>query len=83
MLREMPSRTFTEWMAYYTLEPFGDELIDLHFAKLNGTLIDQWKKKGSEPTDPKTFRLWKQIKKPFDPQKFYDGLKMVLRAKKK
>lgn len=83
MLAEMSSRTLSEWMMYYQLEPFGGELTDLHFARLNTTFIDVWKKRGSKATDPKDFRLWKQLKKPFDPQKFYDGLKNMLRFSSK
>ena len=32
MLSEMSSREFSEWMAYYTLEPFGEELADARNA---------------------------------------------------
>ena len=81
MLAEMSSQTFTEWMVYYKLEPFGDELMDVHFARLNTTMIDINKKKGSKPTDLNKFRLWKQVKEKFDPQRFYDNLKGMLRLK--
>lgn len=30
MLRRIPSRTLTEWMAYYSLEPFGQERENMH-----------------------------------------------------
>lgn len=81
MLQGMSSRLLTEWMAYYGMEPFGDELLDLHFARLNTTLIDLKRKKGSSPTDPDKFRLWKKIKE-FNPQSYYEQLKAALTFKK-
>lgn len=81
MLRDMSSHLFAEWMTYYGLEPFGDELLDLHFARLNTTMIDLKKKKGSSPTDPQKFRLWKKVTN-FDPRKYYEQLKAALTFKK-
>lgn len=81
MLREMSSRLMTEWIAYYNLEPFGAELTDAHFARLNATMIDINKKKGSNPTDVDKFRLWKKIKQ-FDPMEYYNQLKATLTFKK-
>lgn len=74
MLTQMSSHELTEWMAYYKLEPFGDELIDLHFAKLDAIMTSNKDKQ----TEPKTFRIW-QLEEPteFDPQAFFDGLKEV------
>ena len=81
MLREMSSRLLTEWMAYYGMEPFGSELTDMHFARLNTTLIDINKKKGSAPTDVEKFRLWKKISQ-WNPQEYYNQLKAALTFKK-
>ncbi len=81
MLKSMSSRLLTEWMAYYKLEPFGAELVDIHFARLNATLIDVNKSKGSAPSKTEKFRLWKNTKV-FDPQEFYNKLKASLTMKK-
>jgi hypothetical protein len=81
MLRRMSSHTLTEWMAYYNLEPFGAELLDLHFARLNTTIIDVKRKRNSSPTDPQKFRLWKKIAN-FNPQEYYEQLKTALTFKK-
>lgn len=81
MLREMPSYKLTEWMAYHNIEPFGDELVDMHMAKLASILINANLKKGATPITPEKMRLWKTIEEPFDPQKYYDDLKANLNFK--
>lgn len=76
MLRRMSSRTLTEWMAYYNLEPFGDELLDIHLSNITAVLSNVNRTKGSA-SQPKEFRLWKEVKK-FNPQEFFSNLKSVL-----
>lgn len=74
MLADMPSRLFTEWMAYHNLEPFGDELIDIHFARLMAQNASTTKKQ----VNPEKLRLWKRISEKsgaWDPQDYFDGLK--------
>ena len=78
MLKRMSSRTLTEWMAYHNLEPFGDELLDIHFSNITATLANANRKKGSAAAQPKEFRLWKEIRS-FDPQAFFDNLKTAFR----
>ncbi len=80
MLAEMPSRTLTEWMAYHNLEPFGDELIDLHMAQLEAITVNANRRRGS-PAQPKEFRLWKEIST-FDPKEFFERLKGHMQTKK-
>lgn len=81
MLAGMSSNLLAEWMAYYNLEPFGDELVDSHFARLNATIVDVNRKRGSTPTDPGKFRLWKRIVD-FSPMEYYNQLKASLTFKK-
>jgi len=76
MLKRMSSRTLTEWMAYNRLEPFGDELLDIHFAELKAIVANANRKKGSAAIEPKKFRLWEEIRE-FDAQEFFDRLKSV------
>lgn len=75
LLAAMSSRQIAEWMAYAGMEPFGGELIDVHFAKLDAIMSSTKDK----PQDPKKFRLWKQVeeKKDFDPQEWFESLKSV------
>jgi hypothetical protein len=78
MLAGMSSRTLTEWMAYYQVEPFGDELIDIHFATLDAIMTNSKDKK----SDPKKFRLWRvDAEENFDARAFFDGLKELARKK--
>jgi hypothetical protein len=74
MLKRMSSRTLTEWMAYSQLEPFGDELLDAHFAQLTA-MVELLRRPKATRLEPKRFRLWKQDSEAWDPQAFFDGLK--------
>ncbi len=51
----MSSREFSEWMAYYSLEPFGEERADLRIAILDSLIAnanrDPKKGKALKPAD--------------------------------
>lgn len=80
MLRHMSSRTLAEWMAYSNLEPFGDALIDAHFAQLTA-MVELLRRPKSTELKPERFRLWKKIdSEPWDPQAWFDGLKQALKG---
>lgn len=81
MLHEMPSHLLTEWMAYYGIEPFGDELLDVHFAEMRSILYNSNRAKNTQAIEPKKMRLWK-IVEAFDPQRYFDHLKAALGFKK-
>jgi hypothetical protein len=81
MLGNMSSNLLSEWMAYYNLEPFGNELLDVHFARLTAVQVSTKKK----PVTLDKFRLWKKIANitdKFDPQRFYEDLKTAFGLKK-
>lgn len=81
-MRDMSSRLLTEWMAFYGLEPFGDELVDIHLSRLASIQVSTQKKQ--VPLDK--FRLFKKIavdSGKFDPMEFYTGLKEAFGLKKK
>lgn len=73
MLAQMSSRQFAEWIAYHNLEPFGDELLDIHLAKFQAMMASS---KG-DAKKVQDFRVWKDTEK-FDPQEFFEGLKSVM-----
>lgn len=50
----MSSREFAEWMAFYRLEPFGYEMLDVHFATTEALIHNQSAKRSKQPGD---FRL--------------------------
>lgn len=41
--REIDSHEFAEWIAYYGLEPLGDERADWHAALITSTLANIWR----------------------------------------
>ena len=57
MLRSIPAALFTEWIAYYTLDPFGEERADLRAGVLAALLanIHRDEKKQREPFEPADF----------------------------
>ncbi len=75
MLSRMSSHLLTEWLAYHSLEPFGDELIDIHFAELKAAVINTNRKRSR--VDAEKLRHWKKIEA-FDPQQYFDQLKAAL-----
>jgi hypothetical protein len=79
MLEEMPSHAFTEWMAYYSIEPFGDEVTDIHLARMTAILFNQSRGKAQKAMKPEEFRLWKQVKEKFDAGEFFEKMKDALR----
>mgnify|MGYP000940748974 FL=1 len=55
MLQRMSSRELSEWMAYYNIEPFGEERADLRSGIVASTIanVNRDPKKGQpfKPTD--------------------------------
>jgi len=53
----MSSYEFSEWMAYYNLEPFGEERADLRMAMLASLIanVNRDKKRRPNPFLPKDF----------------------------
>ncbi len=81
MLKRMSSHTLTEWMAYHNLEPFGDEVLDIHLSNITAAIVNTNRAKGKSAVQAKEFRLWKEIKN-FDAQTFFDNLKAALGSDK-
>ena len=81
MLTRMSSHLLTEWLAYHSLEPFGDELIDVHFAELKALVANSNRQKGAPAIAAKKFRVWQSIET-FDAQAYFDQLKSSLTFKK-
>jgi hypothetical protein len=51
----MNSREFSEWMAYYGIEPWGEERGDLRVAMLTSLTANINRRKGSKPLRPVDF----------------------------
>ena len=51
MLASMSSREMTEWMAYYELEPFGEQRADLRSATVATVIAKTAGNKQAKPAD--------------------------------
>lgn len=49
MLEQMSSMELSEWMAYYEVEPFGEERADYRSAMIAWVLASVYSKKGHKP----------------------------------
>ena len=50
------AREFAEWMAYYTLEPWGEERADLSRAVIAAAVANTTRRKGSRAYRPMDFQ---------------------------
>lgn len=57
--RHITSKEFAEWMAYFSLEPFGDDLLDQHFAAQDALLANIYSPKSGRKFKPDDFALRK------------------------
>lgn len=63
MLREMTAQQFTEWIAYYQIEPFGVLVQDEEWAAWKTIYVNSRLKKGKSPIKMEKFRLFAEKKK--------------------
>ena len=59
MLRRIPSRLLSEWMAYYGLEPFGQERENMHAGLVASAVynVNRDPKKHRKPFGPADFMM--------------------------
>jgi hypothetical protein len=59
LLARMPEREFLEWMAFYRIEPWGDERADLRAGVIASTVanVSGTVRKGQRPYRPGDFAL--------------------------
>lgn len=55
MLARMPSYEVTEWMAYHTLDPFGEERADLRIGVLCCLIANLFRRRGGRRWKPDDF----------------------------
>ena len=56
----MSSYELSEWMAYYNIEPFGDERADLRAGIIASTIVNVHSEKGKRATVPADFMAFKE-----------------------
>lgn len=84
MMREVSERDFRQWMAYYSLEPFGEERADLRSAIVAATIANCMGGKKGRKYKPKDFMPFSgTTQTPKDHQSIMEGLAAMLTAKKK
>lgn len=54
-MRNLDSAELTEWMAYYTIEPFGEQRADLRAGIIASTLVNMNRAKSSKAVSPREF----------------------------
>ncbi len=54
-MERIDSRELTEWMAYYRLEPFGADRLELMIAQLTAIVVNALRSKGTSPRKPEDF----------------------------
>lgn len=66
LLDRMSSREFSEWMAFYEIEPFGDERADLRQAMTTSAVHNSIQAQAKHPkwTKPEDFMLFKEPAQP-------------------
>lgn len=79
----MSSSELTEWMAYYKLEPFGQERDNYHAAMLAAIAVNSNRKKGA-PAVPISEFMYKDryTQKETESQGFLTGLQALAKPKK-
>lgn len=79
----MPSSELTEWMAYYKLEPFGQERDNWHSATLASILINVNRRKNTPAVAPSEFMYRDRTSRAGDETKgFLAGLQALAKPKK-
>ncbi len=61
LLQSLTSRQFAEWMAFYSLDPFGDQRADLRAGIVAATMNNRWRQKNENPMQPSEFMPFKEV----------------------
>lgn len=57
LLARISSRELSEWMAYYSIEPFGAERDNLHAGIIASATVNLWRDSEDEPVKPQDWQL--------------------------
>jgi len=55
LLDRIDSKEISEWIAFYNIEPFGEERADLRSAIIASTMANMWRGKGQRAFTAKDF----------------------------
>jgi len=77
--RHISSHEFAEWLAYASIEPFGDDLVDVQFAQLESLTANIHKAKGRRiKPDEFLLRKYEEPKEELTPSEIYQRFKANL-----
>lgn len=57
LLARISSLELSEWMAFYSIEPFGTERDNLHAGVVASATVNLWRDSDDEPARPQDFLL--------------------------
>jgi hypothetical protein len=60
LLQSLTSRQFAEWMAFYSIDPFGDQRADLRTGIVASVLNNRWRGKTEHPREPVDFMPFRE-----------------------
>jgi hypothetical protein len=64
MLGRITSRELTEWQAFYSIEPFGEERAEMRNGMLIASMANLWRGKDTRPYRPEDFMLFRERVEP-------------------
>jgi hypothetical protein len=78
----MSSSEFTEWQAYYDIEPFGEERADLRAGTIASPLVNLWQGKGAKRSKPSDWLMEFGEQEPQSPEDIAFVLQAVVSSYK-
>lgn len=57
------SREFAEWLAFYRIDPFGEQRADLRNGILAALVANAMRRSGQQPAKPEDFMPFREVRK--------------------
>lgn len=76
---KIDSAEFSEWIAYYHIDPFGNERHDLHAGIISSTIANANRAKGTRSFAPKDF-MPDYTKEPGEPKQSLKQMAAIMNA---
>ena len=78
LLRCMTSKELAEWMAYFRIEPFGQDQQDFIMAQVASMTYSANRAKGQSAKGPEEFFMYHPMKPETDPDVIFESLRRTL-----
>lgn len=76
----MSPASFSEWMAFYAIDPWGDQRADMRIAKLQALYVNSHLPRGKEPVKLIDFMLYAEKPAPLNEQQSQSVIRNALRG---